>query len=74
MLQYKVIETSIVTDEALEKIINEWVTRGWALDEVRFVIREASKRPAMAFIFFTRCREEAAAEDPDQSSQSSTSR
>jgi hypothetical protein len=53
MLQYKVVETSIVTDEELEKIINEWVSRGWVLDGVQFAMRDASKRPAMAFILFT---------------------
>lgn len=74
MLLYKVVETSIVTDEALEKVINEWVALGWTLDEVRFVLREASKRPAMAFVFFTRCRGETSALEPPQSSQSSMSR
>ena len=54
MLQYKVVETSIVTDEELEKIINEWVSRGWVLDGVQFAMRDASKRPAMAFILFTK--------------------
>ena len=54
MLQYKVVETSIVTDEEIEKIINEWVSLGWVLDGVQFAMRDASKRPAMAFILFTR--------------------
>jgi hypothetical protein len=54
MLQYKVVETSIVTDEEIEKIINEWVSRGWVLDGVQFAMRDASKRPAMAFILFTK--------------------
>jgi len=54
MLQYKVVETSVVTDEELEKIINEWVSRGWVLDGVQFAMRDASKRPAMAFILFTK--------------------
>jgi hypothetical protein len=50
MLVYKVVETST----ELERIINEWVPRGWAFDGVRFVQREASRRPAMAFVTFTR--------------------
>lgn len=54
MLHYKVVETSIVTDEALEEILNQWVGRGWSFDGAQFVMREASKRPAMAFVFFTR--------------------
>ena len=57
MLQYKVVELTTVTDEALEKILNEWTTQGWTLDDVRFVAGEGSRRPGMAFVFFTR-REE----------------
>jgi hypothetical protein len=52
--RYKVVETSIVTDEALESIINEWVERGWSYDGIQFAMRESSKRPAMAFVLFTR--------------------
>jgi hypothetical protein len=51
---YKVVETQTVTDEALEKIINEWVGQGWLLDGIQFAMRDGSKRPAMAFILFTR--------------------
>jgi hypothetical protein len=51
---YKVVEASTVTDEALERIINEWVPKGWTLDGVQFAMRESSKRPAMAFVLFTR--------------------
>jgi hypothetical protein len=54
MLRYKVVETSIVTDEALEAILNEWSAQGWVFDGMQFVTREASKRPAMAFVLFTR--------------------
>jgi hypothetical protein len=51
---YKVIETSIVTDESLEKILNEWTASGWHLEGIHFAMREASKRPAMAFVLFIR--------------------
>ena len=54
MLSYKVVETSSVTDESLEEIINEWVHKGWAYDGVQFAMRESSKRPTMAFLLFTR--------------------
>jgi hypothetical protein len=54
MLVYKVVESSVVTDEALEGIINRWVTQGWQFDSIQFVMREASKRPAMAFVIFAR--------------------
>jgi hypothetical protein len=54
MVRYKVVETTVVTDESLEAILNEWVGAGWQYDDVRFVVGEASKRPSMAFVFFTR--------------------
>jgi hypothetical protein len=54
MLEYKVVESSTVTDEELEKIINDFVRQGWQLDAIHFAMREASKRPAMAFVLFTR--------------------
>ena len=54
MIRYKVVESSIVTDEELEKILNEWIPRGWHLEGMQFAMREASKRPAMVFVLFTR--------------------
>lgn len=53
-LQYKVVETSNVSDEELERILNETTAEGWKLDTIQFAMREASKRPAMAFVIFTR--------------------
>jgi hypothetical protein len=61
-LQYKFVELSIVTDESLEEAVNAWVGRGWTLDGIRFVTGEASRRPQMAFISFT--RDAATAPDP----------
>ena len=54
MLEYKVVETSTVTDEELQRIINEFVAQGWAYDGMQFAMRESSKRPSMAFVLFTR--------------------
>ena len=54
MLIYKVAEINTVTDEELESAINKWTNDGWALDGIHFAMREASKRPAMAFILFTK--------------------
>jgi len=51
---YKVIEVTTVTDEELERVINEWVDKEWILDTIQFAMRDASKRPAMAFILFTK--------------------
>ena len=53
-LEYKVVETSTVTDDVLEGLINEWVAQGWDLEDIRFVVRETSHRPVMAFILFIR--------------------
>jgi hypothetical protein len=53
-LRYKVVETSSVTDEELERILNDWTARGWTLDGVRFAMSDASRRPTMAFVTFTR--------------------
>jgi hypothetical protein len=61
--RYKVVETSDVSDQSLEQILNEWTARGWALDAIQFAMRESSKRPAMAFVTFM--REEAGADGAD---------
>jgi hypothetical protein len=53
-VEYKFVELSIVTDETIEEAVNAWVGRGWLLDGIRFVATEASRRPQMAFISFTR--------------------
>ncbi len=53
-LRYKVIETSTVTDEEIESILNEWTAQGWSFDSMQFAMRESSKRPSMIFITFTR--------------------
>lgn len=49
---YKVIETSAVTDEEIEKILNEWTGRGYVFESIHFVTNESSRRPKMAFLFF----------------------
>jgi tRNA1(Val) A37 N6-methylase TrmN6 len=54
MIEYKVAEISVVTDESIEEVLNHWTAQGWHFESVQFVVREASKRPAMAFVFFTR--------------------
>ena len=51
---YKFVELTTVTDEEIEKAVNEWVGQGWHFEGIHFAMREASKRPAMAFLSFTR--------------------
>lgn len=43
-----------MTDEEIERVVNEWTSMGWVFESLQFAMREASKRPAMAFVFFTR--------------------
>ena len=62
VLHYKVVELSTVDEGHLEHTVNAWVRQGWTLENVQFAMRESSKRPAMAFVFFTR-RGEAAADE-----------
>lgn len=52
-IRYKVRETSTVTDEAIERIINEMVESDYTFEGMQFAMSEASKRPAMAFLLFT---------------------
>jgi hypothetical protein len=57
-LVYKVVELSSVSDQEIESVLNEWTARGWSFDAMQFAMRESSKRPAMAFICFTRAAED----------------
>ena len=61
-VRYKVVETSDVSDLELERILNEWTKQGWRLDAIQFAMRDSSKRPAMAFVTFTRDDAEGAAD------------
>ncbi len=54
MLIYKVIEIGVVTEDAIEQVLNNWSAKGWHFDGLQFAMRESSKRPAMAFALFTR--------------------
>lgn len=57
MTTYKVIELAVVSDESIEEALNTWTARGWHLNSIQFAMRESSRRPAMAFILFTRSGE-----------------
>lgn len=65
--EYRVVETSTVTDEALTRILNNESKKGWVFDGMTFVPNEASKRPRMAFVIFTRERDVEVADDQDPS-------
>ncbi|MCP4499723.1 MAG: DUF4177 domain-containing protein [Deltaproteobacteria bacterium] len=57
MTEFSVKETSTVTDESLARILNEGARDGWVYDGMTFVPNDASKRPRMAFVIFTREKE-----------------
>ena len=58
------MEISSVTDESLEGIVNELAGAGWTFEGIQFAMRESSKRPAMAFVLFTRAEQAAEEVDP----------
>ena len=53
-MKYKVIETSEVTEDSLEEILNRWTVEGWRYDGMQFVVKESARRPSMAFILFVK--------------------
>ncbi len=57
-VRYKVVEVSSVTDDEIERVLNDTVVDGWALDTIQFAMRESSKRPSMAFIVFTQTEQD----------------
>ncbi|MBI3073738.1 MAG: DUF4177 domain-containing protein [Deltaproteobacteria bacterium] len=58
MTEFKFVEVATVTDEELTRVVNDTVRSGWVFDGIYFAMRESSKRPAMAFVSFTRKRSE----------------
>ena len=58
MLVYKVVEVSMVSEDALEEVLNEWTAQGWQFNGMQFAMRESQKRPSMAFVIFTREKEQ----------------
>ena len=53
-MKYKVIETSEVTEDRIEDILNHWTAEGWRYDGMQFVVKESARRPSMAFILFVK--------------------
>ena len=43
-----------MSDLEIERALNEMTAEGWKFDTMHFAMRESSKRPAMAFLIFTR--------------------
>jgi hypothetical protein len=53
-MSYKVVEMSAVTDEEIERVLNEWTAKGYTFESIQFVTSVSSRRPSMAFLFFTK--------------------
>ncbi len=51
---YKVVEIANVCDQEVEKELNLRTAEGYRFDSIHFVTQPGSRRPAMAFLFFTR--------------------
>ncbi len=51
---YRVVELSEVSDQAIEEALNRESGEGFRFDSIHFVTNQGSRRPAMAFLFFTR--------------------
>lgn len=54
MLNYKVVEIATVSEETIEEVLNLYTSEGWSFDGMHFAMRESQKRPSMAFLLFTR--------------------
>ncbi|GAB4236786.1 MAG: hypothetical protein OHK0028_13820 [Deltaproteobacteria bacterium] len=50
---WRVVEVVDVSDRAIEEALNAAAGDGWRFDSVHFVTQPGSRRPAMAFLFFT---------------------
>ncbi|MCL5966697.1 MAG: DUF4177 domain-containing protein [Deltaproteobacteria bacterium] len=50
---YKVVEITDVIDARIEEALNLWAAKGYRFDSVHFVTQPGSRRPMMAFLFFT---------------------
>ena len=51
---YRVVELSEVSDQAIEEVLNRESGEGFRFESIHFVTQQGNRRPAMAFLFFTR--------------------
>jgi len=54
MKRFKVVELSRVTDDRIERELNEWSDEGYELRSIKFALQEGVRRPSMAFMIFER--------------------
>jgi len=53
-VEYKVVESSVVTEDELSRILNSTTAEGWHFEAFQFAMRECSHRPSMVFAVFKR--------------------
>ena len=51
---YKVVEIANVCDREIEEELNRWTGEGYRFESIHFVTQPGSRRPQMAFLFFSR--------------------
>ena len=51
---YKVVEIPDVVDREIEDALNRWTGEGYRFESIHFVTQPGSRRPAMAFLVFSR--------------------
>lgn len=51
---YKVVEISNVHDQEIEAVLNRLAAEGYRFESIHFVTQPGTRRPTMAFLFFSR--------------------
>ncbi len=51
---YRVIELVDVSDHVIAEALNGSLADGYRFESIHFVTQQGSRRPTMAFLFFTR--------------------
>ena len=51
---YKVVEISNVLDQEIEAVLNRLAAEGYRFESIHFVTQPGTRRPQMAFLFFSR--------------------
>jgi hypothetical protein len=51
---YRVVELADVSDGTIEEALNRESRDGFRFESIHFVTQQGSRRPSMAFLFFTR--------------------
>jgi hypothetical protein len=59
---YKVVEISRVYEEEIETELNRWTAEGFRFESIHFVTQPGTRRPSMAFLFFSRAAGEKGAQ------------